>query len=102
MPKTDYIKLDKDDAFENSFVTNLANQDIDTRANHGEYAEWRLINHIITNTYDFIALTYKEKLVPKIAPPGTSGNADESFKNRDRMLRTFENVIPDLQSRPGK
>ena len=138
LPKTDFIKLEKDDAYENSFVTNLANQDIDIRTGKTEDEAWRLISRIITNSFDVIQvtdkttgymctawivknfksatvrtrliiktgntepLTYKAKLVSEIAPAGTAASADESFRSWDRLLRTFENVIPDLQSRLGK
>lgn len=138
IPKTDYIKLPKDDAYENSFVTDLANQDIDIRASHNEDESWLLLNRIVTNSFDVIAITdkntgylctawsvksfvaatirtrliiktssvdpliYKAKLVSEIAPPGTSANADEAFRKWDRVLRSYENVIPDLQSRLGK
>jgi hypothetical protein len=138
LPSTDYIKLEKDDAYENSLVTNLANQDIDVRASHTEDESWKLINRIITGYFDVIAvtdkatgymctawvvksfraatirtrlviktgntdpLTYKAKLVSEIAPPGSSANSDESFRNWDRLLRSFENVIPELQSRLAK
>lgn len=135
LPSTDYIKLEKDDAYENSMVTNLANQDIDVRTSHNEDDSWKLINRIITGYFDVIAvtdkatgymctawvvksfkaatirtrliiktgntdpLTYKAKLVSEIAPPGVAASSDESFRNWDRLLRTFENVVPELQSR---
>lgn len=138
LASTDYIKLEKDDAYENSMVTNLANQDIDVRTSHNEDDSWKLINRIITGYFDVIAvtdkatgymctawvvksfkaatirtrlviktgntdpLTYKAKLVSEIAPPGISASSDESFRNWDRLLRTFENVVPELQSRLTK
>lgn len=136
--KKEYIRLEKDDAYENSFVTNLANQDIDIRSTRNEEEAWPLLNRIITGSFDVIAVTdkttgyictawsvksfkaavirtrlviktntsdplvYKAKLVSEYAPPGTSANADEAFKKWDRALRSFENVIPELQSRLGK
>ncbi|MBS1588936.1 MAG: hypothetical protein JST52_04915 [Bacteroidetes bacterium] len=138
LPSTDYMKMEKDDAYENSFVTNLANQDIDIRTSHSEDDAWKLISRIITNSFDVIQvtdkttgymctawvvknfkaatirtrliiktgssdpLTYKAKLVSEIAPAGTSANADESFRQWDRLLRSFENVVSELQSRLGK
>ncbi len=137
IPKTDFIQLTKDEAYENSFVTNLANQDIDIRPSRSTDESWILLNRIVTGSFDVIAimdkstgymatawsakafnsgvvrtrlivktgntdpLEYKAKLVSEIAPPGTSVNADESFRRWDRILRTYENVIPDLQSRLG-
>ena len=135
IPKTDFVQLTKDEAYENSFVTNLANQDIDIRPSRNTDESWILLNRIVTGSFDVIAimdkstgymatawsakafnsgvvrtrlivktsntnpLEYKAKLVSEIAPPGTSVNADESFRRWDRILRTYENVIPDLQSR---
>lgn len=135
IPKTDFIQLSKDEAYENSFITNLANQDIDIKPSRTADESWILLNRIVTGSFDVIAimdkatgymatawsakafnsgvvrtrlivktsntnpLEYKAKLVSEIAPPGTSVNADESFRRWDRVLRTYENVIPDLQSR---
>ena len=135
IPKTDFIQLEADEAYENSFVTNLANQDIDIRPSRSEDESWVLLNRIVTGSFDVVAimdkttgymatawsakafnsavvrtrlivrtsntnpLEYKAKLVSEIAPPGTSVVADESFRRWDRVLRTYENIIPDLQSR---
>lgn len=135
IPKTDFIQLTKDEAYENSLVTNLANQDIDIRPSRNVDESWILLNRIVTGSFDVVAITdkttgymatawsaksfnsavvrtrliirtsntnpleYKAKLVSEIAPPGTSVTADESFRSWDRILRTYENVIPDLQSR---
>ncbi|MEO5592225.1 MAG: hypothetical protein ABIR15_03445 [Chitinophagaceae bacterium] len=138
IPPKDYIQLEKDDALENSLVTDLANHDIDIRTNKPEEESWKLINRIITGYFDVIAvtdkatgymctswvvksfkaatvrtrliiktgnsdpLTYKAKIVSEIAKPGTAASADESFRAWDRLLRSFENVIPELQSRLSK
>ena len=138
IPPKDYIQLEKDDALENSLVTDLANHDIDIRAVKPEEESWKLINRIITGYFDVIAvtdkatgymctawvvksfkaatvrtrliiktgnsdpLTYKAKIVSEIAKPGTAASADESFRAWDRLLRSFENAIPELQSRLSK
>ena len=138
IPEKDYIQLEKDDALENSLITDLANHDIDIRVNKSEEEAWKLVNRIITGYFDVIAvtdkatgymctawvvksfkaatirtrliiktgnsdpLTYKAKIVSEIAKAGTSASADESFRAWDRLLRSFENVIPDLQSRLSK
>lgn len=135
IPKSDFITLMKDEAYENSFVTNLANQDIDIRPARNQEDSWVLLSRLVTSTFDVIAITdkstgymatawsaktfnsgvvrtrlivktsstspleYKAKLVSEIAPPGVGVNSDESFRKWDRVLRTFENVIPDLQTR---
>ena len=138
IPKTDYIKLEPDDAYEQSFTTDIANHDIDIKTSQKEDDAWKLISRIITNSFDVIQVTdkatgymctawtvknfksatvrtrliiktgssepliYKAKLVSEIGKPGASANQDESFKPWDRVLRTYENVITDLQSRLGK
>src|SRR3546814_2179498 len=40
IPKTDFIQLAKDEAYENSFTTNLANQDIDIRQSRSADESW--------------------------------------------------------------
>jgi hypothetical protein len=138
IPKTYYIKLDPDDAYEQSFTTDIANKDIDIKTNQKEDDAWKLISRIITNSFDVIQVTdkatgymctawtvknfraatvrtrliiktgsseplvYKAKLVSEIGKAGASANQDENFKPWDRVLRTYENVITDLQSRLGK
>lgn len=138
LPKTDYIQLEKDDAYESSLMTDLANRDIDIRTGHNEDESWKLIARIITNNFDVIQisdkatgymctawvvknfksattrtrliiktassdpLVYKAKLISEIAPSGTSSSHDENFRSWDRVLRSFENVVPELQSRLGK
>ncbi len=138
VPKTVYIKMEADDAYEQSFTTDVANHDIDIRTNQKEDDAWKLISRIITNSFDVIQVTdkatgymctawtvknfrsatvrsrliiktgstdpliYKAKLVSEIGKPGVSGNQDENFKPWDRVLRTYENVISDMQSRLGK
>ena len=138
IPKTYYIKLDADDAYEQSFTTDIANHDIDIKTNQKEDDAWKLISRIITNSFDVIQVTdkatgymctawtvknfraatvrtrliiktgssepliYKAKLVSEIGKAGVSANQDENFKPWDRVLRTYENVITDLQSRLGK
>lgn len=138
LPQTEYIKLETDDAFEQSYVTDVINHDIDIRTNQKEDDAWKLISRIITNSFDVIQVTdkatgylctawvvknykaatvrtrliiktsstdpliYKAKIVSEIGKPGVSGNQDENFKSWDRLIRTYENVITDLQSRLGK
>jgi len=138
LPASKYVKLDPDDAYEQSFTTDIANHDIDLRTSHTEDDAWKLINRIITNSFDVIQTTdkatgymctawtvknfkaatirtrliiksgstdpliYKAKLVSETGKPGISANQDENFQPWDRVLRTYENVIPDLQSRLGK
>ncbi len=138
IPRSDYIKLEVDEAYENSFTTDIANHDIDIRTNLKEDDAWKLVSRVITTTFDVIEVTdkatgymrtswvtksfknatirtrliiktgssdplvYKAKLVSEIGKAGATAGQDENFKPWDRVLRTFENVIPDLQSRLGK
>jgi hypothetical protein len=138
VPKSEFIKMEVDDAYENSFTADIANHDNDIKTNLKEDDAWKLINRIITNSFDVIQVTdkatgymctawvvknfksatirtrliiktgnsdplvYKAKLVSEKGPAGISANQDENFKPWDRVLRTFENVIPELQSRLGK
>jgi hypothetical protein len=47
-------------------------------------------------------LTYKVKLVSEgSGAPGTSVKADEQFREWDRVLRKYQNVISDFESRMG-
>ena len=47
-------------------------------------------------------LTYRVKLISETARPGTSVKNDEVFKQWDRLLRTYEPIINELQSRLSK
>lgn len=138
LPKTDYIKLSADDAYQNSFITNVANQDVDVASGYSEDNAWPIASRIITGAFDVLQVTdkntgyictawvaknfksatvrsrlilktvsskplqYKIKLISEIAPPGTAANVDEAFKPWDRVLRNFENLLAEFQSRLAK
>ncbi|MEJ7823032.1 MAG: hypothetical protein WKF85_11965 [Chitinophagaceae bacterium] len=57
---------------------------------------------LIIKTTSSDPLTYKAKLISEFAPSGTSASRDENFRVWDRLLKNFENVIPELQSRLSK
>ena len=57
---------------------------------------------LIIKTASSEPLAYKVKLVSEIGPAGISANADEAFRPWARLLRSFENVVPELQSRLAK
>jgi hypothetical protein len=44
-------------------------------------------------------LTYKAKLISEIAPSKTVTREDDAFKQWDRLLRTYEPILSELQSR---
>ncbi|MBK6821140.1 MAG: hypothetical protein IPL09_06450 [Bacteroidetes bacterium] len=138
LPATDFVKLEVDDAYENSFTTDLANRDIDLKTEKNEEEAWKLINRIVASQFDVIEVTdkttgylrtawivkkfksatirtrliiksgnssnlaFKVKLVSEIGSVNASSRDDESFKSWDRLLRSFENIIQELQSRLGK
>jgi hypothetical protein len=138
LPSTEYIQLRKDEAYESSKSTDIANNDIDIKTDKPEDEAWKLLNSIVTSTFDAIEVTdkntgylrtawvtktfesatvrtrlivklgnstplsYKVKLVSEIAPSKTSVKSDEFFKPWDRILKTFDGIIPELQSRLSK
>lgn len=135
-PKSYYLKLEKDDAFEASIQTDIANVDIELKSTLEKTKAWRLLNQIILSNIDVIEmtdketgyirtawtvktfkqntvrtriivkqtsdspLTFKVKLVSEESNASkTSVKSDELFKEWDRVLRSFSNVIPELQAR---
>ncbi len=58
---------------------------------------------MIVKLGDTDPLTYKVKLVSEESgAPGTSVKSDEKYREWDRVLRKFQNVIDELQSRLSK
>jgi len=136
-PKTYYIEMARDDAFDASIQTDIANVDIEVKTNGKSEAEsWKLLSQIITNYFDVIEITdretgylrtawslkafrqntirtriivklasstpleYKVKLVSEESGmPGTSVKSDEKYHEWDRVLRKYEGVIGEIQSR---
>ncbi len=47
-------------------------------------------------------LSYKVKIISERSETATSGREDEKFEIWDRLLRTYDNVIPEMQSRLDK
>ncbi len=138
VPKTYYCQMEKDDAYDASEATDIANIDIEIRTKKTELEAWKLISQIITSYFDMIEvtdretgylrtawtvqtfkqktvrtrmivklgssepLTYKIKLVSEGAnAPQTSVKSDELFKEWDRVLRKYKEVIHEIQTRLG-
>lgn len=138
-PKTYYLEMIRDDAFDASIQTDIANIDIELRTTENEKDAWKLISMIVTSYFDVIEvtdretgylrtswvvqtfkqntirtrlivklgdtdpLTYKIKLVSEESRrPGTSIKSDELYREWDRVLRKYETVIDELQSRLSK
>lgn len=135
-PKTHYFEMRKDDSFEASVQTDIANIDIELKTSLGKTKTWKLINQIILNHIDVIEmtdketgylrtswslksfkyntirtrvivresssepLTFKVKLVSEYSGRArTSVKSDEYFKEWDRVLRKYSNIISELQAR---
>jgi len=137
-PKTYYYQMEKDDAYDASEATDMANIDIEIKTKKSETEAWKLLSQIITSYFDVIEvtdretgylrtswvvqsfkqqtvrtriivklgesdpLTYKIKLVSEVAAGGqVSVKSDELFKEWDRILRKYREVIHEVQTRLG-
>jgi hypothetical protein len=135
-PKTHYFEMIKDDSYEASVQTDIANIDIELKSSMGKTKTWKLINQIVLNYIDVIEMTDKEtgylrtswslksfkyntirtriivkeysdeplifkvKLVSEYSGSArTSVKSDEYFKEWDRVLRKYSNIISELQAR---
>ncbi|WP_456464227.1 hypothetical protein [Lutibacter sp.] len=135
-PKSYYMQLVRDDAFDASIQTDIANVDIELKCTISKTKAWKLINQIILSNIDVIEmtdketgylrtawslkvfkqntirtriiikqtsdspLTFKVKLVSEESGRTmTSVKSDELYKEWDRILRSYSNVIPELQAR---
>ena len=137
-PKTYYMQLEKDDSYDATEATDVANIDIEIKTTKTEIEAWKLLSQIITSYFDIIEitdretgylrtswiaqtfkqrtirtrmivklgstdpLTYKIKLVSEQAGAAqTSVKSDELFKEWDRVLRKYKEVIHEIQTRLG-
>ncbi len=137
-PKTYFYQMEKDDAFDASEATDVANVDIEIKTSKKEDDAWKLLSQIITTYFDVIEVTdkntgylrtswvvqtfkqktirtrlivklastdplaYKIKLVSELANSNqVSVKSDEMFKEWDRILRKYREVIREAQTRLG-
>lgn len=135
-PKSYYIEMHRDDAYDASVQTDIANIDIELKTSLDEIDAWKLMSQIITSYFDVIEVTdretgylrtswvvqsfqqntirsrvivklgnsdplvYKVKLVSEESRhAGTSVKSDELYREWDRVLRKFENIIEELRTR---
>jgi hypothetical protein len=136
-PKTHFVQMKRDDSYDASVQTDIANVDIELKVNEMDKDRaWKLINQIVLNHIDVIEMTDKEtgylrtswslksfkqntirtriiiresssdplvfkvKLVSEYSGmPLTSVKADELYKEWDRVLRSYSDVIPEFQAR---
>lgn len=59
-PKTYYVKMQQDDAYDASIQTDIANIDIELKTTKEEQDAWKLISMIITSYFDVIEVTDRE------------------------------------------
>jgi len=136
-PKSYYIEMKRDDAYDASVQTDIANVDIELNVRNSTKDEaWKLINQIVLTYIDVIEMTDKEtgylrtawslktfkqntvrtriivkeasedplvfkvKLVSESSgQPMTSVKSDELYKEWDRVLRSYSDVIGEFQAR---
>ncbi|MBV1922883.1 MAG: hypothetical protein KUG68_02525, partial [Flavobacteriaceae bacterium] len=136
-PKTYYIEMKRDDAYDASIQTDIANIDIELKCNNIDKDKaWKLINQIVLTYIDVIEmtdketgylrtswslktflqntirtriivkesssdpLTFKVKLISESSNlPMTSVKSDELYKEWDRVLRSYSDVIGEFQAR---
>jgi hypothetical protein len=138
-PKTYYVEMKKDDAYDATEATDMANIDIEIKTNKPETEAWKLISQIITSYFDIIEvtdretgylrtswvvqtfkqntirtrmivklgnsdpLTYKVKLISEQSGMSqTSVKSDELFKEWDRILRKYKEIVNEIQTRLTK
>ena len=59
-PKTYYVEMTRDDSFDASIQTDIANVDINLSSNKSEEETWKLISQIIMSYFDVIEVTDRE------------------------------------------
>ena len=137
-PKTYFYQMEKDDAYDATEATDVANVDIEIKTTKKEDDAWKLLSQIITTYFDVLEVTdkntgylrtawvvqtfkqktirtriivklastdplaYKIKLVSEVANASqVSVKSDELFKEWDRILRKYKEVIHEAQTRLG-
>lgn len=135
-PKSYYVRLERDDAYDASVQTDIANLDIEIKTELDKDQAWKLLNQIVLNYLDVIEITDKEtgyirtawqlktfrqntirtriivkessmdplafkiKLISEQSRrPMTSVKSDELFREWDRVLRKYKDIIAEAQSR---
>jgi len=135
-PKAYFFEMKRDDSYDASVRSDIANNDIELKTSKSEDEAWKLINQIVTSYFDVIEitdketgylrtawiaqsfkqntirtrfivkqaashpLTYKMKLVSEYSGvAGTSIKRDEQYREWDRVLRKYANIISELTTR---
>ncbi len=136
-PKSYYVEMKRDDSYDASILTDIANVDIELKCEKlNKDVAWKLINQIVLTYIDVIEMTDKEtgylrtswflksfkqntvrtriivkeasteplifkvKLISEASGlPLTSVKSDELYKEWDRVLRSYSDVIGEFQAR---
>ena len=133
-PKSYHMEMHRDDAYDASVQTDIANIDIEIKTNKYKDDAWKLINKIVLSYLDVIETTDKEtgylrtawqlktfkqntirtriiikqpsdnsfkiKLISEESRKAlTSVKADELYREWDRVLRKYKDIISEMQSR---
>lgn len=135
-PKTYYVQMRPDDAYDASVQTDIANIDIEIKTSLEEIDAWKLMSQIITSYFDVIEVTDREtgylrtswvaqsfmqntirtRLIVKLGSSdplayrvklvseesratATSVKSDELYREWDRVLRKYENIIEEMRAR---
>ena len=136
-PKNHYVEMARDDSYDASVQTDIANVDIELPVNNMDKDKaWKLMNQIVLSYIDVIEMTDKEtgylrtawslktfkqntirtriivkessseplvfkaKLISEASgKPLTSVKSDELYKEWDRVLRSYSDVISEFQAR---
>ncbi len=138
IPKTHFVQMERDDAWDASEATDMVNIDIEIQTSKTELDAWKLISQIVTNHFDVIEvtdretgylrtswvvknfkmntvrsrmiiklgssdpLTYRVKLVSEQAGVAlASVKSEELFKEWDRVLKKYKEIIHEIQTRLG-
>lgn len=136
LPRTFFMEMRRDDSWDASIQTDIANIDVEVQSSRDFDDAWRIINQIVTSYIDVIEITDKEtgylrtawevqsfsqntirtriilrlgsddplsfrlKLVSEYAnTPQTSVKSDELFREWDRVLRKYANLVQEAQGR---
>lgn len=135
-PATFHIIMQKDDSYDASATSDIANVDVEIKTSKSEEEAWKLLSIIVQDKFDIIEVTdkntgylrtawivqnfdqntvrtkliiklsatspliYKVKLLSEYSgKPNTSIKKDEDFKQWDRVLRKYTDIISEMQTR---
>jgi hypothetical protein len=67
LPKTHYIELENDEAYESSIATDIANVDINIRPKKSQAEVWKAINSVVLQYIDAIEVSDKDNMYLRTA-----------------------------------